>query len=99
MVGYDTGIDFNSRWSDSIQAGSWSDDTSMLIATMDSMIKNYGEINYNDIMHNFLDWLYHNEFTSFGQTFGFGGIIYDSLVRFQNGHDVLDCGGKKFMDN
>lgn len=71
----------------------------MLIATMDSMIKNYGEINYNDIMHNFLDWLYHNEFTSFGQTFGVGGIIYDSLVRFQNGHDVLDCGGKKFMDN
>lgn len=33
--------------------GTWSDDSSMVIATMDSIIQNKN-INYNDIMGNFL---------------------------------------------
>ena len=35
-------------------AGTWSDDTSMIIATIDSIINNNGNIDYKDIMNNFI---------------------------------------------
>ena len=37
-------------------AGSWSDDTSMEIATIDSFIQNK-EFNYDDIMHKWEEWI------------------------------------------
>ena len=82
-----------------IPAGSWSDDTSMTIAAMDSIIQNNGKINYEDIMHNFIEWWYHGKYTSIGTPFGLGGIVAESLERFQNGCPALECGGTSIMDN
>lgn len=82
-----------------VPAGSWSDDTSMILATMDAIINCNGEINYDFIMNNFLKWLKESKFTSIDFTFGVGGIIYDSLCRYSQGVPALESGSKKFMDN
>ena len=82
-----------------VPAGSWSDDTSMIVASMVSMINNNGDINLKDFMDNFMDWLQNSKYTSIDKTFGVGGIIYDSLLRYHNGMPLSNCGGKQFMDN
>lgn len=82
-----------------VPAGSWSDDTSMLISSMDSIIQKDGEIDYKDIMDKFIDWLYRAKYTSIDKTFGVGNIIYHSLLRYRNGMEPLECGGKEYMDN
>jgi len=82
-----------------IPAGAWSDDTSMTIAEMDSIIQNNGKIDYEDIMNNFIEWWYHGKYTSFGKAFGLGGIVGESLERFQSGYPALECGGTDIMDN
>ena len=50
MIGCDTGMPFESRWGDLIPAGAWSDDTSMAVAAMESIIAQKGEIDHDDIM-------------------------------------------------
>ena len=82
-----------------VPAGSWSDDTSMIIATMDAIINSKGDLNYELIMENYLKWLNESKFTSTDFTFGVGGIIYDSLCRYIQGASALEAGGKAFMDN
>ena len=42
--------------------GTWSDDTSMALATLDS-IRECGEINYSDIMERFFRWTFFGEYT------------------------------------
>lgn len=55
-----------------VPAGSWSDDTSMSLATLDSLSKN--TVDYCDIMGNFQRWLYFSDYTPTGKTFDVGGI-------------------------
>ena len=52
MLGNEFHLPFKSSWSKLIPSGSWSDDTSMLIAGMDSIIRN-NYINYQDIIQIF----------------------------------------------
>ena len=54
--------------------GTWSDDTSMEIATMDSFINNKGW-NYDDIMINFGDWINDSKFTAHNYTFDVGSPV------------------------
>ena len=53
-------------------AGTWSDDTSMAIATAKSIKDNGGKINVDDIRANFLKWSEHEEFTAGGELFDMG---------------------------
>ena len=54
-------------------AGTWSDDTSMSIATSKSIKDNNGKINLDDIRSNFLKWMNEDEFTCNGYLFDIGG--------------------------
>ena len=49
-------------------AGTWSDDTSMALATMES-IGRLKKIDLDDIMNNFVEWLENDEFTAGNHTF------------------------------
>lgn len=62
-------------------AGTWSDDTSLTIATMES-ISRLGKINYQDIMENFLQWYEHDAFTATGNRFDIGNTTRAAIVRF-----------------
>ncbi len=53
--------------------GTWSDDTSMAIATSKSIKDNNGKINLDDIRSNFLKWMNEEDFNCNGYLFDIGG--------------------------
>ena len=85
--------------------GSWSDDSSMVIATMQSIIDNKGNINYKDIMNNFILWIEKGKFTSNNKTFGVGGTTLKALRNYYYREefimykDPLMCGIDDIKDN
>lgn len=80
------------------EAGTWSDDTSMLLATLES-IKRLGKIDLYDIMLNFSKWLFNAEFTPAGQVFDVGNTTYKAIRKFSLDKDVTACGLDGFYDN
>lgn len=88
-----------------VEKGTWSDDSSMVIATMQSIIDNNGNINYEDIMNNFVLWNYKGEFTPNGITFDIGNTTYKAIRNyyyrdeFEIYKDPIKCGINEFYDN
>lgn len=79
--------------------GCWSDDTSMTLATMDSIIK-CKEINTNDMADRFIKWYRNGEYTATGIMFDIGTTTQQALVRYQRGIDIASkCGGEREYDN
>lgn len=79
--------------------GTWSDDTSMILATMSSIERCNG-INYEDIMQSFSQWLYAGRFTPFGEVFDAGRTCEKAIKRYIRDHvDPLLCGGNQVDDN
>ena len=63
------------------EAGTWSDDTSLTIAAMESIAR-LGKIDFQDIMQNFLRWFEHDDFTATGKRFDIGNTTRAAIVRF-----------------
>lgn len=75
--------------------GTWSDDSSMVLVTMDWYISGDGEkLNYTSLMQRFWNWLKKGEFTATGITFDRGGTVEAALVNFESGALPLNCGPK-----
>ncbi len=80
--------------------GTWSDDTSMTIATMDSYI-NSKKWDYDDIMHNFISWLNNGKYTADGKPIGVGRTCLTAIKQYYNGNtsalesglDAIDSNG------
>ena len=66
-------------------AGTWSDDTSMALATMES-IGRLKKIDLDDIMNNFVEWFENDEFTAGNHTFDV------AIEHYLDGAAVNDCG-------
>ena len=79
-------------------AGTWSDDSSMALATLDS-IKEKGCIDLEDIMARFSDWAYCGHYTPFGEVFDVGIATNKALLRFAQGERADKCGGTGERDN
>ncbi len=62
-------------------AGVWSDDTSLVLATIDSLISKH-EIDYDDMMKRFCDWLNNGNYTATGKAFDISDTIKDSLLSY-----------------
>lgn len=72
--------------------GTWSDDTSMEIATIDSYINNNGW-NYDDIMINFGDWINDSRFTAHDYTFDVGRTCLTAIRNYlQKGTPAIESG-------
>ena len=78
--------------------GTWSDDSSMTLATVESMAR-LGAISPRDIMNNFARWLYENEFTPYEEVFDIGYTTRVAVSNYKAGIDPKFCGGKKINDN
>ena len=78
--------------------GTWSDDTSMVIATIDSIIKNK-KINCNDIMKNFLSWSDDGEYTPDGKVFDIGNATSAALAKYKKDKTTFICGSKEEHSN
>jgi ADP-ribosyl-[dinitrogen reductase] hydrolase len=77
-------------------AGTWSDDTSMTLCLLDSLIKG---LDYEDIMTNFLRWLDEAAYTPHGKVFDVGNTTAKALRKFSRGIPPLECGGTTERDN
>lgn len=83
-----------------VPEGTWSDDTSMTLATMDSIIKQKGEINCNDIADKFCNWLNNADYTATNEVFDVGITTKYALMRYWNDKiDATKCGGTSLSEN
>ena len=78
--------------------GTWSDDTSLLLATCDS-IREFGYINPEDMMYKFSKWLYRGLYTARGNVFDCGNTTYRAIEKYKNGVSVKRCGEKSNLSN
>lgn len=76
--------------------GTWSDDTSMTLATLKSIKDNNGKIVIDDIRNNFMKWLNESEFTANGEVFDVGHSTLKALMtgeprmgEYENGNGSL----------
>ena len=75
-----------------VAEGCWSDDTSMAVATLDSLKHN--KIDYDEIMENFVLWASYGEYTPTGETFDIGCICLSAIRNYSgtDGKPALECG-------
>ena len=71
--------------------GTWTDDSSMALATLDS-IRELREIDLEDIMTRFIDWYEDGEYTPFGNAFDIGNTCSYAIEEYEKNHDVYSCG-------
>ena len=78
-------------------AGSWSDDTSMTLATMASIV-NKKAIDYEDLMEEFCNWYLNNKYCQ-NEQFDIGIATQNALIEYRKGIPALECGGTGERDN
>lgn len=79
--------------------GTWSDDTSMTLATMDAIIQE-NKINCDAIGNNFVQWKNNNKYTANGKLFDIGYTCSKAIENFCNKEDVVEkCGLDGIYDN
>ncbi len=71
-------------------AGTWSDDTSMTLCLMDSIMEK--GIDYEDQMFRFSNWLWYAENTARNEVFDVGGTTKRAIFTFAKGMPPLKCG-------
>ena len=84
--------------------GTWSDDSSMLLATIDGLLKSNTDINYQMIMDNFLSWKQKGEYTPFNHVFDIGISTSSALATYQqhkndNHPENIMCGSGEISSN
>ncbi|MGN1362925.1 MAG: ADP-ribosylglycohydrolase family protein [Methanobrevibacter sp.] len=78
--------------------GSFSDDSSLNLATIDSFI-NFPEINYDDLMGRFTNWYDNGRYTPNNFSFDIGNTTLESIEKYKNGENPLNCGGDGERNN
>ncbi|MFP4268935.1 MAG: ADP-ribosylglycohydrolase family protein [Spirochaetaceae bacterium] len=81
--------DFRAYGTHSYPAGTWSDDTSLTLALLDSLSTG---LDYADIAGNFLSWAREGAYTAGGEVFDIGGTTSEAVERIAQGMDPLHCG-------
>lgn len=71
--------------------GTWSDDTAMTLAMLDS-IKKLGHIDAENIMKNFARWLDDAEYTANDETIDEGNTCAQGISNYVSGQDIYSCG-------
>ena len=91
--------------------GSWSDDSSLILATIDGLAASLKKeerlenlslneiIDYEIIMKNFSKWLNKGEFTPYGFAYDVGGATMDGIRRYDRGTEPTLSGGIDERDN
>lgn len=81
-------------------AGTWSDDSSLTLATLDSLATNKCEIHLELIMDRFAKWLFRGDYTPHGNTFDVGNTTRYAINKFFfYGVKPEECGGSDISDN
>ena len=82
-----------------VPEGTWSDDTSMTIAAMDSIRESEG-INYEDIMDKYCEWVFNNKYCATDQVFDVGRTTGQALDNYYKTKiKAVECGGREDSSN
>lgn len=81
-------------------AGTWSDDSSMVIATMEWLgeMKNQRP-DYSLLMDKFCSWLMYGYYTPYGDVFDCGLSTSRAIINYGHGIPPLQCGGITQWEN
>ena len=71
--------------------GTWSDDSSMALATMTSLLEK-GGVDYDDMMERFMLWYFNGEYTPEGLTFDQGLTCTEAIYNYTKNGDYKTCG-------
>lgn len=71
--------------------GTWSDDGSMTLATLDSIREKDG-IDYDDVMEKFLAWEFYGKYTQGGEAFDQGNTCTEAIYNYRKEHNYKTCG-------
>lgn len=81
-------------------AGTWSDDSSMVIATMEWLSEMTDkQPNYAHLMDKFSAWLMYGDYTPYGEVFDCGISISRAIINYGRGVEPLMCGGRAEWEN
>ena len=87
--GFVTGMEAGGSYH--MPAGTWTDDSSLALATIDSMLDK-GGLQPGDVMKRFTDWYYDGKYTPFGRSFDRGATCSQAITEFEKTHDWKTCG-------
>lgn len=79
-----------------LPAGSWSDDSSLLLCTVDSLKHGF---NLGDIAKRFMSWISEGLWTPYGTAFDVGNATSYAIGRLRRGVSPEQSGGNKDRDN
>ena len=79
------------------EKGTWSDDTSMVLATLDAM--SAGGLSLGMIMDNFKRWLVEAKYTAAGKVFDIGGTCSTAIQNYMRGEPLESCGAADEWSN
>lgn len=77
--------------------GTWSDDTSLTLATMQSIV-NRRAIDLEDIMNEFLLYVTESKYCQY-EVFDYGNTTIEAIDKFDSGVPASECGGKSDRNN
>ncbi|HEY3376045.1 MAG TPA: ADP-ribosylglycohydrolase family protein [Armatimonadota bacterium] len=77
-------------------AGTWSDDSSLLLCTMESLCAGFDPV---DIGSRFIRWLDEGYWTPYGEVFDCGIATQQAIARLRRGVDPESAGGAGERDN
>ena len=79
--------------------GTWSDDTSMTLATMDAIADSNG-IDTHAIADNFIKWYRNAEYTATDRVFDIGRATFQAMSKYElKTAEPTQCGGDGIYDN
>lgn len=87
-----------------VPAGTWSDDSAMTLATIDSIVS-CKNVNVNDLADKFCDWLENAKYTATNVVFDVGNATQKALYLYMKNKKInpniiaTDFGGKSLYDN
>lgn len=93
---FDPVTDYRGYGSHHVPVGTWSDDTSMAIATLDSLAHG---LDYSDMMQRFCAWKHEAKYTATDEVFDMGITTNHALSSFSKGTPALKCGCCDEYDN
>ena len=73
-----------------VPKGCWSDDTSMAMCALESLAN--GNVDYDEIMKNFMNWYKYGKFTPTGVLFDIGRTCLMAIENYMRGCKPEDCG-------
>ena len=81
-----------------LPVGSWTDDSSLTLALLDSICKT-GKLDLKHIMDNFADWLENGAFTPYGKAFDIGRGTFRAIREYMHRGNPRQCGSYDERNN